>query len=485
MKQRTYIVLLVLGLAAQLGFASDLRVRSMAGLKFALKDKDQSLNLYDFGKNPAWLAQDEQESWLKIIPSLKSQSGNYRRLYDPEEINDYSVTFDGVKTLGEKGTFRGYTKYRLEQRNGVYRSLKHDPYAGEAFYMTDTTTGNFKYNGPTVGFEYSLEIFPHLYGGATMRYQILDGLKNMYSLAKTVYREVGGSVGLAYQPLDNLAIGVVVQPFNSQEKIESKSENLLEVEIFNYRGDTYSTKSRRSSVNHTVRKRGILTGGQLYWQPLDNIEIGVRGEYSASRTYVYTSTSMLNEIGEGDANGESFSLAAQLQYELVDGLLLGASAEHFNTSNWSKGAVYNLLLWEWAYKRTSVGGGVSYWLSSQSLVAAEYEFAACSTDSSKYIDNRYCDVSFNEHSARIGIEHKLFPTTSLRAGYAYTYADRDLFFGEKSVSAHRITLGLGAAWFSNTHIDLLVEYGKTSAGESGSRSRSVFNTMATVTLLSF
>lgn len=484
MKQGTYLVLLVLGLA-QVGFASDLRVRAMAGLKLTFKDKDQSLNLYDFGNNPAWLVQDEQESWLKIIPSFNSQSGDYRRMYDPEEINDYSMTFDGVKALGEKGTFRGYTTYRLEQRDGVYRSLNRDPYAGEAFYMTDTTKGNFKYNGPTVGFEYSLEIFPHLYGGATIRYQILDGLKNIYSLAKTMYREVGGSVGLAYQPLDNLAIGVVVQPFNSQEKIESKSVDLLEVEIYNYRGDTYATKSRRSDVNHTIRKKGILTGGQLYWQALDNMELGVRGEYSINRTYVYVSSSSFDEIGEGDANGESFSLAAHLQYELADGLLLGASAEHFNTSNWSKGAVYNLLLWEWAYKRTSVSGGVSYWLSSQLLVAAEYEFAACSTDSSKYIDNQYCDVSFNEHSARIGIEHKLFPTTSLRAGYAYTYADRDLFFGQKSVAAHLVTFGIGAAWFSDTHIDLHVEYGKISAGESGSHSRSVFNTMATVTLLSF
>ena len=74
----------------------------------------------------------------------------------------YGAGFEGVKTLGDRGTFHGYASYLVEERSGVYRSLKRTPYGGEAYFLTDTTTGSFTYKGPSVSFAYAYEIIPGL-----------------------------------------------------------------------------------------------------------------------------------------------------------------------------------------------------------------------------------------------------------------------------------------------------------------------------------
>ena len=69
----------------------------------------------------------------------------------------------GIKPLGNSGTFRGSAAYNYEMQKDRNRVLTLTPYSGDAFFFTDTTSGDFRYSGPTFEFMYSLETFDNLF----------------------------------------------------------------------------------------------------------------------------------------------------------------------------------------------------------------------------------------------------------------------------------------------------------------------------------
>jgi hypothetical protein len=278
MRRHAVQCIALLLLISSLSLAQGFRVRSLGGMTLAVSDPEFSLNLYDLGNNPAWLLKDELLSRLVVVPTASQEWGDLHRTYDPARTVMYGAGFDIVKSLDEKGTFRGYTYYEIEKRRDVYRSLKRSPYAGEGFFVVDTTTGNFTYSGPTVEFMYSYELLPDFFFGASARYRLLDGLKNVYSQTKSLYRDLQANVGLAYQPSADLVVGLTYSPSDNQESMEAKSEELYEVELFNYRGETFASRQRGSSIDHKVRNKGNEFGVQLNHRAFESLEIGLRGE---------------------------------------------------------------------------------------------------------------------------------------------------------------------------------------------------------------
>ena len=250
-------LLVAASLVPGLAYSQQGRVRAMGGLTLALHDSDFTLNPYDYAGNPAWLIEDERTSWLKLLPAAGGEWGDLHRRFDPGSVVAFGAAFDGVKTLDEKGTFRGLASYDVETRHDVYRSLKRVPYGGEAFFVTDTMTGNFTYAGPTVQFIYSYELFPDIAIGTSVRYQIQKGLKDRYSRVSSLYRDLQARIGATVKGGDSWVFGASVEPWDNQEAMEAKSEESFEVELFNFRGDTYATRQRGSSIDHKVRKYGV------------------------------------------------------------------------------------------------------------------------------------------------------------------------------------------------------------------------------------
>jgi hypothetical protein len=179
---RKLIVAIFLCLIFAAGVSAQvLRTESMGGLSYAIVDKDHSLSPYDFGKNPAWLVEDERETHLFITPFYSNSWGDYRRKYDSEGNATLGSTFQGVRTLGGQGTFSGYTSYIYQNRRNYYRTLKKDTYAGEGFNITDTTASDFRYMGPHVRLMYSWQPLRRVLAGGFVSYELLDGLKEKFS----------------------------------------------------------------------------------------------------------------------------------------------------------------------------------------------------------------------------------------------------------------------------------------------------------------
>jgi len=458
-------LVLTLALIYSLVPGQNSRIASLAGMTIALEDPDLSLDLYDYGNNPAWLINDETTTWLKILPSASNNSGNYRRKYDFEKQQIYDLGFVGLKTLGAKGTFLGLASYGYENRNNVYRSLKYNTYGGEASFMTDTVNGDFFYSGPKVGFIYSLELLPDLLIGVSANYKLLDGLKQVYSNAKTIFRDVNGSAGLAYIFDENFVFGLNFEMFDSQEIIESENLESLDVEVSSYRGETFYLPLISSSVQEKVRKKGIKVIPQIYVVPFNNLEIAVQSAYSTHNTKIYISKGgTLKEFEDCYADFKDFNFGFKARYKPSENIVAGLSMDYSEYDSWSKNSSVNLLAWEWNVKQAEAGFGISYHFDEPSLLlAVEYQIGNDKADSSKYIDYRFNNLSSTNHSAKIGTELNLSEIIKLRAGFSFGSLQRDILFGGKDVTANTYSMG-GTINFNKFDLYLSISYTNKKSG---------------------
>jgi len=485
---RIIISCLFILLFVQNSFGQSLRTLSMGNISYAVSDEDNELTPYNFGGNPAWFYKDEIVSWLKIIPSNMNEWGDYKKPYMPGRRNNYAVTFRGVKTLGKDGTFLGETSYLYEIRKSVKRSLKYDPYFGGAFFFNDTSTGNFRYDGPAVKFMYGLEIFPGFFGGASVNYGILNGLKNIYTRSESHIREVGGNIGLAYQFSENflLAANYIMSDF--LEKITAKSEDLLEVENYYYRGETFAVKKRSSSVDEKIKRNFDQAGMQLYLHPTESIEIAGAASFRRDQElilipYVKENESF-REFEEGNAKFYTYNAKGTLRYFATDKLTIGFNTEFNDRNSWSKNSDKNLLLWEWKLSGFSAGIGAAYKLFNKTLLSAEYSFASYKSDSSKYIDSRFTITETADHQIRFGAEYQLTTGTFLRAGYNYSKIENDFIFGGKDVSFNRATLGAEVEIFEAITLELFTSYSFLTPS-IGKTERAWFDSIVSLKLLNF
>ncbi|MGD8779706.1 MAG: hypothetical protein PVH88_12175 [Ignavibacteria bacterium] len=462
------------------------RTEALGGLSYSILDRDMSLSPYNFGNNPAWLSMDEKEDFLKIQPSVSSLWGDYKRKYDAERVNDYGISFTGVKTLGEKGTFYGSTEYTYEMRKDYYKTIRKEPYAGDAFNILDSASGDFRYNGPNIKLMYSWELFPNLYAGGYFFYHMLDGLKQTYSYSKTIYRNTGGGLGLAYCLSDNLVLGASLEYFNEQEAIESEDINQIGIESYIYRGESYYITKSGTSEEQKIKASGVNFSGQLYWDAGENLKIGLQANYEPSDSKILIPNDETDEEEFEDcyASFESYDAQLKLQYSVAD-VVIGAYCGFFHDDSWTRITAKDVLIWDWNTDRIAAGIGSSYKITNNLLVGAEYELTNSDIDSSKYIDRKSNEFTSMCHTVKVGLEYEVTGNVFLRTGYNYCFEEHDLLFGGIDVSYNAFTLGMGYYLLDWCTLDAYIGYARRSPGEISNYNRSNISGVVTLTLNSF
>ncbi len=445
--------------------AQDLRLESLGSMRYALDDPRTSLSLYRFGQNPAWMLRDETVSWLTFTPQVGNRWGAYHRIFDPGHVSAYGAGFEGVKSLGSRGTFRGFAAYGIEERSSVYRSLKRTPYGGEAYYLADTTTGSFTYKGPSVAFTYSYELFPDLIIGAELGYVLQDGLKDLPTNAKSLFRSIHGSAGVAYDAGDGLALGVTIRPFDDQERINCDREDLLEVEVFRYRGESVARLRRDAAIDQTVRRTGEEYSVQASWIPMEGLHVGAYGVAGLSRTRDLVEISDEIEFEDGFAQRTWYEAAGRARLLVAPKMTIGCGVSHRFQREWSKYPSMDLLVWDAEGAETALGLGASLGLDDGgTLVAVEGEYTFVHTDSSKYIDNRYAIVRTGEFRVQAGVEVPISGIGTLRASYSFGGMGVDVRSGGREVSGQSVSAGIAVPLGSIAHVEWVTRYTHRSTG---------------------
>ncbi len=460
------ILILFFGYSA-LVLAQQSRLDALGGLSYSITDIDSQIDPYLLGGNPAWLINSQVNQRLEIDPVFKNSKGDYHRYYESGDINYFDAGFMGIKPLGKSGTFRGYAAYHYEMKKERNRILTLMPYSGDAFFFTDTTSGNYRYSGPTFEFMHSIEVLDNFFVGAAINYKILDGLKKVYTFAETLYRNVSGNIGIAYKFSDNFALGINYKIFDSQERITADDVNNTTIQTFLYRGETYKIELRGSSQDYKLRKFGQIFSGQIKINPSDKFVLGLN-----IQRYLHNSSSLfpinsIQDIEDGYANFGETSVVFRMRWLQSDLFTFGFTTGYNENNSWTKNSKYNLTTWEFNIKDIYPGIGMTFHnKSNEFLIGGEYELHAISTDSSKFIDNKFTEISAINHIGRIGIETTLSKLLVLRIGYNYIFKEHDFIYGGENVSTHFITCGARIRISESFDIEPRFEYSLTNLSEN-------------------
>lgn len=444
-------------------FTQQSRLDQLGCLSYSIIDIDSQIDPFILGGNPAWLVNSQQNQRLDITPVFKNSNGDYHRYYESGDVFNYSVNFIGIKPLGKNGTFRGLATYQYDLHKDRNKILTLNPYSGDAFFFTDTTSGNYKYSGPTFEFMHSLEIFDNLYLGASVNYKILDGLKKVYTYAETLYRNVSGNLGLAYKISDNLVLGANYKIIDEQERIVATDVNNRTVQTFLYRGEIYNIELRGTSQSYKLKKFGNSVAFQTQYKPFDNFTIGLNANYLLHNSKSLFPFSSIIEVEDGYTSQENTEIVIVAKWLQSNNLTFGFVGGYNDNNSWTKNSKHNLTIWDINISNVYGGIGATFTnVENDFLIGAEYELHSIAADSNKYIDDKYSQINGISHFAKLGIEKSINDIFKIRVGYNFIFQEHDFIFGGDNVTTHFITLGGNAKISEALEIEPRIEYSSTN-----------------------
>jgi Family of unknown function (DUF6850) len=423
-------------------FAQQSRLDALGGLSYSIVDIDSQIDPYILGGNPAWLINSQLNTRLEILPQYKNSKGDYHRIYESDKHYNMNISFTGIKPLGRDGTFRGVASYNYQMQKDRNKILTLNPYSGDAFFYTDETKGDVRYSGPTFDLMHSIKIFDNLYFGTSINYQILDGIKKVYTFAETLYRRVSGNIGIAYKFSNNISLGLNFQIYDSQERITATDVNNRTVQTYLYRGDNYKIELRGSTQNYKLKKYANVFSAQAQIIPINNIVVGLNVKYLLHNSKSLFPWKLIIDFEDGYSSFNNFDINLQARWLQSRELTFGFTTGIKDDNSWSKNSKLNLTIWELNLSDYFIGIGITFKNKSKNLlIGLEYELHSISADSLKYIDNRFIETAASNNITRIGCEYSMSELFLFRLGYNFIFNEHDFILGGKNVSTHFFTLG--------------------------------------------
>jgi len=445
-------------------YSQQSRLDALGGLSYSILDMDAKVDPFILGGNPAWMVNSQLKERLEINPFANNSSGDYHRKFASGNITNYGADFKGIKPLGSSGTFFGSAGYNYQIQKDRNRALTLTPYDGSSYIFTDSTSGNFKYSGISFQFMHSLKIWEHLYFGASVNYQILDGLKEVYTFAQSLYRNVSGNIGFAYKFNDKYSLGINYIIEDNQERLEASDVNLFTVFTYLYRGEKYKVELRSSSQDFKIKKKGNIFGGQFYMNPIQKLFIGISGKLYSHNSGFFFQKGAIVDHEDGFSSFSETEVKLEGKWIENSSLVMGVTGGFSQNKSWTKNSNNNLLLWDWDYTDTFTGIGTTIGDTYRDgfLVGAELEIHFLASDSSKYIDNRFSNITASNYILRLGSEVALNNLLILRLGYNFIFKTHDFIFGGDNVIYNNISIGASIKVSKILEVDLRSYYFKTS-----------------------
>ena len=442
-----YTVLAVVLASASNAWADGLRTSTLGNCSIALLDEDNQLNPYDFGRNPAYLLSDFGDAWVRTNESHDQEWGTLKRPYDPLLVDDSYIGVEGRKRLNERQVVWGrFTYERLWQREQS-RSLEIDQY-NDPFYLTDLTTGDFLYYGPTTRVDYSLRLTPRVTIGAGFDYDISTGLKDVYTRPQVVHNYFKGNIGVLIEANRNWLLGFIARPVRIQNRTEfDKTDEGYDNQIYRYAGD--GIYEVRSFSSYSIRE--VLWGGEFGVQNFimtDRIKIGTNFTYGLVQNKIRYNATNPEAVGFWQDKTYDFKMLARYAPASVP-LVLGLSGRIMNQDGWAKRPRFNnVLLYDNPTNLRSAGAGASYLMRPVNLlVSAEYVLNAFDIEANDYGANSFKHREITQNIGRFGLEYTAYNVFAVRAGVEATdyLIDRWLKL-PSNMDRFRFTWGWSYTW---------------------------------------
>lgn len=469
-------LLLILTFTVTTCFSQDtnLRLLSMGSCELVLSDRDNDLNVYDFGDNPAALHDDQREMWMAAQTWWDFSQGSFRRPFDPKSQFQLHLQAEGVKPMGTKAAFRGFIRYYTEELQNVHRALEYEPYH-DIFTPIDTTTGTFDYYGPILGMEYSRRINSWVALGGKILYQLQDGLKRESSKTKVDGRMIHGVVGAYLTPHDQLSVGLTFRPFSVQYRLNANKAYLIDYPIiYKFYGDSLLVKNDKvGTYNRTTRGEGYCSDGVITYHLSPKIIFAGKGGYMLESKKIDEGSSEgkrdIDDYGSWQKQGPWAELACRFKTNFLP-LTFGASFNWRSWDSWARTPRYQTVFETMEGGWAKYGIGVAYdKTGSPFKLAAEYHAADFNEEKHNYYQNYVWKRQNNTGLFKCGGELAVSPELTIRFGGAAGEEVAEYHLSFNPVKVQRLSLGTGII-LDHIHLDITGFYEKIRP-ESGDNKR--------------
>jgi hypothetical protein len=484
-------------------FSQEARIKGMGSLFLVIEDEDNELNLYNYGKNSAFLIADEGKDWLKINANANTTSGSLHRAFDPSGTNLWFGSFEGLKIIDENQTFKGTMTYLDYRKKNLYMSTQTDIYRNSPFYIMDSTTGTLEISSPSITFEYAANLLTGLMIGTRFSYVAEHGLKNIGAKPEMITKYVSGQIGLAYALTDNIFLGVKFDPFYNYEKIETAKDEETGnfTPVYLYRG-FHVFRIKTAEFIRYNRNYGFNTDLQFVYTGRDSLlkvflsgGYGSQGQYSDDgSTGSSESFEDKNKDGYWQEKGYNINFAARYIPDFINrNLLIGISAKYSSYKSWAEPHQFPVNMAETKQNIINLGAGLSYYLEDLKLrCGIEYHYSSLDTTMDDYVGDEHFSEKLPSNTINFGIEHNTFENIFIRLGYIYNSQDYNhtrfmniTYPTELSTSKNTITFGIAYNIPAYARFDLVGLYGNQSAKDYDDYKNNSFGIALTAKLLVF
>jgi hypothetical protein len=286
--------------------------------------------------------------------------------------------------------------------------------------MTDLTVGDFDYYGPSMKVDYSLRLWPRLFVGAGLDYDISTGLKEQYTSPEIVHNNFVGNLGVIYEARENWQVGLIARPIRLQNRTQfAKTDEGFDNLIHRYYGDGIYDVLATGSYTARELLKGVELGLQNF-MTTDRLQIGTQFSYRYSRNKIRYGTS--NQLYVGYWQSTVYDLRFLARYAPAEiPLKIGLTGGYMNDDGWATRPEYdNVLLYENPLSLVFGGAGVSYRVRPNVLTSLEYVANFYDIEASDYGAGLHRSSDIVQNIGRLGVEYDVWNLHSIRLGVEVT-----------------------------------------------------------------
>ncbi len=422
--------IIVLSLFCNPAFSQDFRSDAMGGTGLVLNHAENRLSIYNLTGNPALIMQDEAENWLKMYTVGDYSHGNLHRTWDPASTQNLLFNFQGYKRLNDSQAFYGQVNYAFNDYYSVQNAIELNPYADDPLVLTDTTTGSFRYDGPSINVGYQYQVNKKMSLGANLNYDISQGLKKQFTRPRILHRDFAATAGLGYAFNGNWTVAgdFTYQILQDQTEITSHQLEGLDPRIKRFRSELLFRQLNGSFNRYTnwdVYEYNVALHNQNNAGTFQQL---AQADYRYTTQKTFDETSL--KVYDSDWYGTYYNGSYQNRWLLPEkGLTLGARISGGYLSSFSEHPTLHILITEREVKKMAAELGVARQMNigMPILWALQGGYALTEDSYDDYQSVIHRKLKANNYIARAGLDVTIDPIHDILLGYNYGDNSVDVF----------------------------------------------------------
>ncbi|RKY51166.1 MAG: hypothetical protein DRP86_02185 [Candidatus Neomarinimicrobiota bacterium] len=410
--------------------------------------------LWDFDRHPLHFKTYNHSEGMNTVIYTGYKSQNIQRSFDPEAVFSYGAMFETYRKLNEKTALYAAIDFGNVWHKQQFRSIEKNYYATYIGF-TDTTSGDFRYNGPLIDFFFSRDFGKRVTWGLGINYGVERGIKDVFTRAES--RELNSDVtnSLRIRPISSLSVDGWFRRYHGRTALEAVKE-YQDAQVQTWFGYlAYRMENPGSSVEMEHNKDGYELGTGLLLEKQDSpfsayLGFSVGTEENDARK---GKKSVASERGYWQRNTSEGQIWLNYKQAKASWSIFGTV---INIEDWGKTGIYEALFFETDESRYLGGIGLEFSGIKNTRLDIMARAGKRSWDYRNYLKAQNLTREENEWRVSFDFDIHPFPVVSYTGGISAEKVPLHFTWDIPSLTCYFVQAGFEYQWGFNRICPTLV-----------------------------